>query len=162
MIENKDARLSKSIKYAYASLKRQMNSIRSCKNPHQESIEDAHFAINLVLDALDEVEKIRPLDAEESDIRAQTIVLMSTLKGIEERIMAKATRNSAHAWTCMSDKAPPEGVTFVMTSSKWKARQYVVKNQWTKAEQKNNAKSLSCLYWMALPPLPIPKEEAKN
>lgn len=76
--------------------------------------------------------------------------------------MATATRNSAHVWTCMSEKAPPDGVTFVMTSSKWKARQYVVKNQWTKTEQKNNAKSLSYLYWIALPPLAIQKEEAEN
>ena len=85
MIGSKDARLSKSIKYAYASLKQQMSFVSSCKNPDQEAIEDVHFAINLILDALDEVEKIRPLDAEEVDIKAQTIVLMSMLKGIEEQ-----------------------------------------------------------------------------
>lgn len=70
MIGSKDARLSKSIKYAYASLKQQVRFVRSCKKLDQEVIEDVRFAINLILDALDEVEKIRPLDAEEVDIKA--------------------------------------------------------------------------------------------
>lgn len=83
MTENKDAKLSKSIKYAYASLKQQVRFVRSCKNPDQAAIEDVRFAINLILDALDEVKKIRPLDAEERDIKGKTIVMMFMLKRIE-------------------------------------------------------------------------------
>lgn len=62
-------------------------------------------------------------------------------------------------WIPMSCELPPENVTFVLTSLKWKDRQYVVKKQWTEAEQKNNAKRLSSLYWLALPQLP---EEEPN
>lgn len=95
MIENKDARLSKSIKYAYASLKQQMIFVRSGKNHDQEAIEDVHFAINLILDALDEVEKIRPLDAEEADIKAQTIAMTFMLKSIEDQSCKTVSDGSA-------------------------------------------------------------------
>ena len=68
--------------------------------------------------------------------------------------MAYAARGSIDKWTRMSEQLPPEGVTFVLTSIKWKDRQYVVKKQWTASEKKNNAKALSSLYWLALPKLP--------
>lgn len=74
--------------------------------------------------------------------------------------MAYATRSSAKKWTCMSEQLPPDGVTFVLTSLKWKDRQYVVKKQWTAAEKRNNAKSLSSLFWLPLPSLPEQNNES--
>ena len=58
----------------------------------------------------------------------------------------------------MAELLPPEGVTFVLTSSVWKDRRYVVKKQWTDAEKRNNKAALHCLYWLELPPLPEEKE----
>lgn len=63
-------------------------------------------------------------------------------------------------WIPMNKELPPEDVTFVLTSLKWKDRQYVVKKQWTDAEKKNNAKRLSSLYWLALPQLPEEKNSS--
>lgn len=66
--------------------------------------------------------------------------------------MAFATRRPPQKWTCMADQLPPEGVTFVLTSSKWKDRQYLVKKVWTATEKRNNKTALHCLYWLPLPP----------
>lgn len=66
--------------------------------------------------------------------------------------MAYATKRSLQKWICMSDQLPPEGVTFVLTSAKWKDRQYVVKKTWTVSEKRNNKMALHCLYWFPLPP----------
>ena len=72
--------------------------------------------------------------------------------------MATADRKFLRNWVCMADKSPPVGATFVLTSTNWKDRQYVVKKQWTAAEKRNNKPALHCLYWLELPPLPEEKE----
>ena len=63
-----------------------------------------------------------------------------------------------NGWIRMDRQTPPEGVHFVMTSTKWKDRQFVVKKQWTAVEKRNNKTALHCLYWLELPPLPEDKE----
>lgn len=56
-------------------------------------------------------------------------------------------------WIPMTEQTPPAGLTFVMISSKWKDRQFVVKKSWTAYDtKKNGKKSLSFLYWYPLPP----------
>lgn len=59
--------------------------------------------------------------------------------------------NRTPGWVCMADKKPTPGITFVMTSTKWKARQYVVKSVWSETENRNNKTELHCLYWYPLP-----------
>ncbi len=66
--------------------------------------------------------------------------------------MAYATHGYGGKWICMADRLPPEGVTFVMTSAKRKARQYVVKEGWTDSNNRNNKTALHCIYWFPLPP----------
>lgn len=67
--------------------------------------------------------------------------------------------SSPNGWICAAECLPPAGTTFVMTSLRWKEWQYVVKKQWTAAENRNNAKALASLYWLALPKLPEPANE---
>lgn len=75
----------------------------------------------------------------------------------EKAILESAT------WIRMSDLIPPLGVTFVLTSSKWSDRQYVVKKVWSARDAKcHSKKSLSCLYWHPLPPFDLEQESCTS
>lgn len=62
-------------------------------------------------------------------------------------------------WTCMSDDVPPSGVPFVLMSIKRKTRQYVIKNQWSENDKRENKSGSRFLYWVALPEFKEPQHE---